>query len=155
MVGKFAWGVQAKYYWALSTNVLYSIFCWQHPAMFCLYTFPAHNLVMGSNPGYLLKSFFTLYLPLCIVRGLWAHFRILPQCYWLLPWTNLAPSIGFPLCQFCQWTFYVSGKKRRVEKATFHEIRKRFFFAYFADQIEYLRIWNLLTGFRFWFREMS
>ena len=98
--------------------------------MFCLYTFPAHNLnflVMGSNPGYLLKSFFTFYLPLCIVRGLWAHFRILPQCYWLLPWTNLAPSIGFPLCQFCQWTFYVSGKKRRVEKATFHEIRKSFF----------------------------
>ena len=89
-----------------------------------------------------------IYLPLCNVRGLWAHFRILPQCYWLLPWTNLAPSIGFPLCQFCQWTFYVSGKKRRVEKATFHEIRKRFF-AYFADQIEYLRIWNLLRGLDF------
>ena len=98
--------------------------------------------------------FYIIYFPLCNVRGLWAHFRILPQCYWLLPWTNLAPSIGFPLCQFCQWTFYVSGKKRRVEKATFHEIRKRFF-AYFADQIEYLSIWNLLTSFRFWFREMS
>ena len=28
----------------ISTNVLYSKVCCQHPAMFCLYTFPAHNL---------------------------------------------------------------------------------------------------------------
>ena len=43
-MGKFAWGVKAKHCWALSTNYLYSKVCWQHPAMFCLYTFPAHNL---------------------------------------------------------------------------------------------------------------
>ena len=43
-VGKFAWDVKAQHCWALSTNYLYSKVCWQHPAMFCLYTFPAHNL---------------------------------------------------------------------------------------------------------------
>ena len=42
--GKFAWGIKTKHCWALSTNFLYSKFCWQQPAVFCLYTFPAHNL---------------------------------------------------------------------------------------------------------------
>ena len=42
--GKFAWGVKAKQFGALSTNFLRSKDCWQHPAMFCLYTFPAHIL---------------------------------------------------------------------------------------------------------------
>ena len=28
----------------MSTNFLYSKVCWQHPAMFCLYSSPAHNL---------------------------------------------------------------------------------------------------------------
>ena len=59
--GKFAWGVKAKNCWALSTNFLYLKVCWQHPAMICLYTFPAHHsnfhwMWIGSNPGYLLKS---------------------------------------------------------------------------------------------------
>ena len=43
MSGKFDWGVQAKHCWALSTNLLYSKVCWQHPAIFCLYTLPAHG----------------------------------------------------------------------------------------------------------------
>ena len=30
--------------WALTTNFLYSKVCWQKPLMFCLYTFPAHDL---------------------------------------------------------------------------------------------------------------
>ena len=42
--GKFASGVIAKHCWALSTSLLYSKVCWQHPAMVCLYTFPVHNL---------------------------------------------------------------------------------------------------------------
>ena len=47
--GKFAWGVKAKHCWTLSTNFLYSKAfciqnCWEHPAMFCLYNFFAHNL---------------------------------------------------------------------------------------------------------------
>ena len=34
----------------------------QHPVIFCLYAFPAHNFnVMGLNPGYLLK-YLLLYL---------------------------------------------------------------------------------------------
>ena len=40
--GKFTWGVKARYCWELSTNILYSKVCWQHPVLFCLY--PAHNL---------------------------------------------------------------------------------------------------------------
>ena len=42
--GNFAWGVKAQRSWASPTNFLYSKVCWQYPAMFCLYTFPAHNL---------------------------------------------------------------------------------------------------------------
>ena len=51
----------------MSTNFLFSKVCWQRPAMFCLYTssklsrpwfeFSLKVKVMGSNPGYLLKSF--------------------------------------------------------------------------------------------------
>ena len=111
-----------------------SIFCLLNQSKFsdffdlCLHWVSVvHRLGWWVWLYFCLSMIYITYLPLCNVRGLWAHFRILPQCYWLLPWTNLAPSIGFPLCQFCQWTFYVSGKKRRVEKATFHEIRKRVF----------------------------
>ena len=35
MGGKFAWGVKAKHYWALSTNVWEEQVCWHQPAMFC------------------------------------------------------------------------------------------------------------------------
>ena len=35
---KFAWDRKAKYYWESSTNFLFSKVCWQHAAMFCLYT---------------------------------------------------------------------------------------------------------------------
>ena len=44
MAWKFAWGNKAKHWWLMSTNFLYSKVCWQHPAMYCLYTFLAHNL---------------------------------------------------------------------------------------------------------------
>ena len=43
MGGKVCLTVKAKHYWALTTNFLYLKVWWQHP-MFCLYTFPAHNL---------------------------------------------------------------------------------------------------------------
>ena len=65
MDGK-AWDVKAKHCWTLSTNILFSKVCWQHPAMFCLYTssklsrpsfeFSMKVKVMGSNLGYLFKS---------------------------------------------------------------------------------------------------
>ena len=41
---KFAWDVNAKHCWPLSANFLYSKVYWQHPAIFCLFTFPAHTL---------------------------------------------------------------------------------------------------------------
>ena len=54
-------------YWALSTNFWIQKGCWPHPAMFCLITssklscqlfeFSLKVKVMGSNAGYLLKSF--------------------------------------------------------------------------------------------------
>ena len=37
-VGKFAWGSKAKHCWVMLTNFLFSKFCWQCSAMFCLYT---------------------------------------------------------------------------------------------------------------------
>ena len=36
--GKFAWGVKAKHFWMLSTNMWIQKICWHHPAMFCLIT---------------------------------------------------------------------------------------------------------------------
>ena len=48
----------------MSTNFLFSKVCWQHPAMFCLYTsskLSPHIIWIWLNPGYLLKSFL-LYL---------------------------------------------------------------------------------------------
>ena len=36
--GKFAWVVEAKHCWALSTNFWKQKNCWHHPAMICLYT---------------------------------------------------------------------------------------------------------------------
>ena len=69
--GKFAWGIKAKHYWALSTNFWKQKVCWHHPAMFCLITsskfsrqwfeFSLKVKVMRLNPVYLLK-FFLLYL---------------------------------------------------------------------------------------------
>ena len=47
----------------IDRKLLYSNVCWQNPAMFCLYTFPAHNLNFHwrwkwcQNPSYVLKSF--------------------------------------------------------------------------------------------------
>ena len=51
----------------MSSNFLFSKISWQHPAMFCLITsiklsrqqfqFLRKAKVMGSNPGYLIKSF--------------------------------------------------------------------------------------------------
>ena len=38
LAGKFIWGNKAKHGWVMSTNFLFSKFCWQCPAMFCLYT---------------------------------------------------------------------------------------------------------------------
>ena len=71
--GKFDWGNKAKHCWVMSTNFLFSNVCWQCSAMFCLYTssklsqpyfeFSLKMKVVGSNSGYLLKSFL-LYLPL-------------------------------------------------------------------------------------------
>jgi hypothetical protein len=68
LVGKFTCGNKAKYYWVILTNSLFSKICWQCPAMFAFTpqtNFPAHYLkkislkvkVIGSNPGYLLRSF--------------------------------------------------------------------------------------------------
>ena len=68
LAGKFTWGNKAKYYWFILTNSLFSKICWQCPAMFAFTpqtNFPAHYLkkislkvkVIGSNPGYLLRSF--------------------------------------------------------------------------------------------------
>ena len=37
LAGKFTWCNKTKHCWAMSTNVLFSKVCWQHPAMFCLY----------------------------------------------------------------------------------------------------------------------
>ena len=61
---KFTW---ANNCWVMSTNFWFSKVCWQCPAMFCLhtssklscswFTFSLKVKVMGSNPGYLLKSF--------------------------------------------------------------------------------------------------
>ena len=36
--GKFAWGVKAKHFWMLSTNMWIQKICWHHPAMFCRIT---------------------------------------------------------------------------------------------------------------------
>ena len=44
MGGKVCLRCKGKHCWALTTNFLYSKVCWKHPAMFCLYKFPAHNL---------------------------------------------------------------------------------------------------------------
>ena len=65
--GKFTWANKAKHCWVMSTNFFFSKVCWQCPAMFCLHTssllshpwfeFSLKVKVMGSNPGYLLKSF--------------------------------------------------------------------------------------------------
>ena len=38
LAGKFTWGNKAKHCWVMSTNLLFSKVCWQHPAVFCLYT---------------------------------------------------------------------------------------------------------------------
>ena len=63
--GKFLWGVKAKHCWVLSTNFWKQKICWQHSAMFCLYTssklspieFGFSLKVVGSYPDNLHKSF--------------------------------------------------------------------------------------------------
>ena len=58
---KFAWGVKAKHCWALSTNHCIQKFVDNSQQCFAFTTFPPiiwiFTKVMGSNPGYLLKSF--------------------------------------------------------------------------------------------------
>ena len=66
-------------------KLLFSKVCWQHPAIFCLYTSnklscPFFELslkmkVVGLNPGYLLKSFL-LYLLGCIKIKIRIHEQI-------------------------------------------------------------------------------
>ena len=67
MGGKICLRHKGKTLLGIVNKFLYSKVCWKHPAMFCLYTFPAHNLnfhwrckVMGLNPEYLLKHSFLL-----------------------------------------------------------------------------------------------
>jgi hypothetical protein len=61
---KFAWGVEVKHCWVVSTNFWEQKVCWQWPAMFCLYTSSKVSLpcfefspkvkVMGLNASYTL-----------------------------------------------------------------------------------------------------
>ena len=72
---KFAWDVKAKHCWA---DFSLSKVCWQHPAMFCLYTssklscpkfeFSLKVKVIGLNLGYLLKSslFYYVHTYICV-----------------------------------------------------------------------------------------
>ena len=76
-MGKLAWGVKAKHWWALSTTFWKHRVCWHHPAMFCLITlsnFPTNNLNFQWrwwDLGYLLKYFLLYrkeanYLKMCL-----------------------------------------------------------------------------------------
>ena len=44
MGGKVCLRGKGKTLLGIVNKLLYSKVCWQHPAMFCLYTFPTHNL---------------------------------------------------------------------------------------------------------------
>ena len=67
LAGKFTWGNRANHCWVMSTKIMFSKVYWQRPAIFCLYTssklsrpsfeFSLKLKKMGSNQGYLLKSF--------------------------------------------------------------------------------------------------
>ena len=69
LVWRVGWVEKAKHWWALKTNFWKRKICSHHPAMFCLiissklsrqwFKFSLNVIVkvMGSNPGYLLKSF--------------------------------------------------------------------------------------------------
>ena len=72
LAGKFASGVKAKHYWALSTNFWKQKVCWHNPAMFCpiissklsrqSFEFSLKVKVIGLNLSYLLKSFLLWHL---------------------------------------------------------------------------------------------
>ena len=71
---KFAWDVKAKHCWAMSTEFSLSKVCWQHPAMFCLYTSsklscPKFELIGDRIEfSYLLKSslFYYVHTYICV-----------------------------------------------------------------------------------------
>ena len=70
----------------ITQNTLFSKVCWQHPAMFCLYSssklsrpyfeFSLKVKVMGSNAGYFLKSFL-LYVNLPAWKRQFSHLNFL------------------------------------------------------------------------------
>ena len=70
-VGKFVWGVKAKHCWALSTNFWKQKVCWQHSLKV---------KGIGSNPGYLLKSFL-LYVATCLVYYFHSNLFVFKLCH--------------------------------------------------------------------------
>ena len=111
----------------LSTNFLYSKVCWKYPAMFCLYTFPAHNLifhwrckVMELNPGYLLNSFFYF-------KKLKKSFNSIAYC---VRWRILNYREFVELLQYRYLPEGAIGEVRGFEATLFcgHQFEANFFF---------------------------